>query len=50
VPATKVQVEREDDGWWIADIPDLPGVMTYGKTRDEAVSKAKALALRVMGT
>ncbi|MFO8012521.1 MAG: type II toxin-antitoxin system HicB family antitoxin [Phycisphaerae bacterium] len=44
----KVEVEREDDGRWIADIPDLPGVMTYGKTRDEAVAKAKALALRVM--
>ena len=43
-----VEVEREDDGRWIAEVPDLPGVMTYGQTRDEAISKAKALALRVM--
>jgi len=43
-----VEVEREDDGRWIAEVPDLPGVMTYGQTRDEAVAKVKALALRVM--
>jgi len=33
---------------WIAEVPDLPGVMTYGQTQDEAIAKAKALALRVM--
>jgi len=43
-----VEVQREDDGRWIAEVPDLPGVMTYGQTHDEAVAKAKALALRVM--
>lgn len=43
-----VEVQREDDGRWIAEVPDLPGVMTYGQTRDEAVAKAKALALRAM--
>jgi len=43
-----IEIEREDDGRWIAEIHDLPGVMTYGKTREEAISKAKALALRVM--
>jgi len=43
-----VEVEREDDGRWIAEIPDLPGAMTYGRTRNEAVAKVKALALRVM--
>ena len=43
-----VETEREDDGRWIAEIPELSGVMTYGKTREEAVSRAKALALRVM--
>ena len=43
-----VELEREDDGRWIAEIHELPGAMTYGKTRDEAISKAKALALRVM--
>ena len=44
----RVEIEREDDGRWIAEIPDLPGVMVYGQTRDEAVSKVKALALRVI--
>ena len=43
-----IEIEREEDGRWIAEIPGLPGVLTYGKTRKEAVSKAKALALRVM--
>jgi predicted RNase H-like HicB family nuclease len=43
-----VETEREDDGRWIAEIPELSGVMTYGRTREEAVSRAKALALRVM--
>lgn len=43
-----VEIEREEDGRWIAEIPDLSGVMTYGKSREEAISRAKALALRVM--
>ena len=44
----KVEIERENDGRWIAEIPDLPGVMSYGQTRAEAVAKAKVLALRVL--
>jgi predicted RNase H-like HicB family nuclease len=44
----KVEIDREADGRWIAEIPDLPGVMSYGQTRDEAIAKAKALALRVL--
>ena len=44
----KIEVERENDGRWIAEIPDLPGVMSYGQTREEAVAKAKALASRVL--
>jgi predicted RNase H-like HicB family nuclease len=48
VHAMKLEIEREDDGRWLADIPDLPGVMSYGKTREEAVARAKALALRVL--
>ncbi|MGA2060277.1 MAG: type II toxin-antitoxin system HicB family antitoxin [Thermoguttaceae bacterium] len=44
----KVEIEREDDGRWIAEIPELPGVMAYGDSRNEALSKAEALALRVM--
>jgi predicted RNase H-like HicB family nuclease len=44
----KVETERENDGRWIAEIVDLPGVITYGETRGEAVIKAEALALRVL--
>jgi len=44
----KIEVDREDDGRWIAEVPDLPGVMVYGVTQQEAVSKAEALALRVI--
>lgn len=43
-----IETEREDDGRWIADVVDLPGVMAYGATRDEAVAHVEALALRVM--
>lgn len=44
----KIEIEREDDGRWIAEVPDLSGVMAYGATRHEAVNKAEALALRVI--
>ena len=44
----RVQIEKEDDGRWIAEVPDLPGVMAYGQTRGEAISKVEALALRVL--
>jgi predicted RNase H-like HicB family nuclease len=44
----RVEVEREEDGRWIAEIPDLPGVMVYGDSRNEAIAKAEALALRVL--
>ena len=43
-----VDVERETDGRWIGEVSELPGVMVYGQTRDEAVAKAKALAFRVL--
>lgn len=43
-----IEIEREEDGRWIAEVPDLLGVMVYGKSKKEAVSKVKALALRVM--
>ena len=43
-----VNLEREDDGRWIAEVPDLPGVMVYGQTRDDAISKVKALTLRIL--
>ena len=44
----KIEFEQEEDGRWIAEIPDLPGVMVYGATREEARSKVSALALRVL--
>jgi predicted RNase H-like HicB family nuclease len=44
----KIELDREEDGRWIAEIRGLPGVMVYGKTKDEAVRKVYALALRVL--
>ena len=43
-----VEFDREADGRWIADIIDLPGVMAYGTSQEEALSSVKALALRVL--
>lgn len=40
--------EQEEDGRWIAEVVELPGVMSYGATREEAIRKAEALALRVI--
>ena len=44
----RVEFELETDGRWIADIPDLPGVMAYGQTREEAGARVQARALRVI--
>jgi len=43
-----IECEREDDGRWLAEVPQLPGVLAYGTTRDEAMAKAQVLALRVL--
>jgi predicted RNase H-like HicB family nuclease len=43
-----VEIEREDDGRWLAEITELPGVMAYGSSQDEAKARAQALALRVI--
>ena len=43
-----IEIEQEEDGRWIAEIPELPGVMAYGATRDEVQSKVEALALSVI--
>lgn len=43
-----VEVERESDGRWLAEVPELPGVLAYGTTRPEAIARAQALALRVI--
>ena len=42
-----IEMEQEDDGRWIAEIVELPGVMAYGASREEAMAKCEALALRV---
>jgi len=44
----KIEIEKESDGRWVAEIPDLPGVMAYGDSRSEAVAKVETLALRVI--
>ena len=43
-----IETETEEDGRWIAEIAELPGVMQYGRSRDEAIARTEALALRVL--
>ncbi len=43
-----IEYEQEEDGRWIAEAPQLPGVLAYGATREEAMSKTEVLALRVL--
>jgi predicted RNase H-like HicB family nuclease len=47
-PDVTIEIDRENDGRWIAEVPDLPGVLVYSTTRAAAIAKAKALALRVI--
>jgi predicted RNase H-like HicB family nuclease len=44
----RVEIEQEDDGRWIAEVVELPGVLAYGRNADEALANAQALALRVL--
>jgi predicted RNase H-like HicB family nuclease len=44
----QIELEQEVDGRWIAEVSTLPGVLTYGQTRTDAVAKVQALALRVL--
>ena len=44
----KIELEQEDDGRWIGEVPALPGVMAYGQTRSAALAAVQALALRAM--
>ena len=44
----RVELEREEDGRWIGEVPDLPGVLAYGSTEAEARARVQALALRVV--
>jgi len=43
-----IEFELEVDGRWIAEVKDLPGVLAYGQTREEALARTQALALRVL--
>lgn len=43
-----LECERESDGRWLAEVPELPGVLAYGASADEAMAKAELLALRVL--
>lgn len=44
----RVEVEFEDDGHWLAEVLELPGVLAYGTTRKDAIERVQALSLRVM--
>ncbi|MFA6107852.1 MAG: type II toxin-antitoxin system HicB family antitoxin [Candidatus Latescibacterota bacterium] len=44
----RIEVGRETDGRWIAEVPEIPGALTYGRSQREAVARAKALTLRVL--
>jgi predicted RNase H-like HicB family nuclease len=43
-----IELEREEDGRWIAEVVELPGALAYGTTQDEAIARAQALTLRVV--
>jgi predicted RNase H-like HicB family nuclease len=43
-----VEYEQESDGRWLAEVLELPGVLAYGQTSDQAIAKSQALALRVL--
>lgn len=43
-----IEVEQEDDGRWLAEVANLPGALSYGPTRHEAIERVKALSLRVL--
>jgi predicted RNase H-like HicB family nuclease len=43
-----IEIEQEEDGRWIAEVPDIPGALAYGYTREEAIARVKALSLRVL--
>jgi predicted RNase H-like HicB family nuclease len=43
-----IEIDQEEDGRWIAEIPEIPGAMTYGQTSQQAVISVKSLALRIL--
>ena len=47
-PLFAVEIEREEDGRWIVEVPNIPGAMAYGTTKAEALRRAYAIALRTL--
>jgi predicted RNase H-like HicB family nuclease len=43
-----IEVEQEEDGRWLAEVPDIPGVLAYGQTREEAIERVQSLSLRAL--
>ena len=43
-----IDLEQEEDGRWLSEVPELPGVLAYGRTREDAIARVQALALRVL--
>ena len=43
-----IEIDQEEDGRWLAEVPTLPGVLAYGQTRADAFARVQALALRVL--
>lgn len=48
IDSLRIEVEREEDGRMLAFVPELPGVMAYGATQEEAIWKAKTIALQIL--
>jgi predicted RNase H-like HicB family nuclease len=44
----RIEVDQEEDGRFLAEVPELPGVLVYARTREEAIARVQALALRVL--
>lgn len=44
----RIEIDREDDGRWLAEVAELPGALAYGVTKEEARQKVEALALRIL--
>jgi predicted RNase H-like HicB family nuclease len=43
-----IEIEQEEDGRWLSEVPQIPGVMVYGNTQEEAILKVQSLALHVL--
>jgi predicted RNase H-like HicB family nuclease len=44
----RIETDQETDGCWIGEVPEIPGALAYGSTRDEGIAKVQALALRAI--